>query len=591
MVERQIQEFLDMTSMSMHEVTIPTHFAPGLVALSIFVAALAGYIALDLVQRSAGAGPRARRTLIGAGGATMGLGIWSMHFIGMFSLEMEMPASYEPGLVALSLLAAIAGSGVALGLVARARAGLLDLITAASFMALAIAAMHYLGMASMQMEATISWSLPLVALSVVIGFAASLFALWLVMKIQHERLHLGARVRLAAAVILGFGVAGLHYCGMLAASFHPTRVAAEAAGGSTIGSGWIIVLLVAGAALMLAVLIVGAAVDQRRADLATELFHAAALVRDLGHMEGARGRSCAAVTEVTGADFAALLERDEDGRPAITATAGDPLGQATDDDSPAAVRDLTPLTADPVLAELAEKPGRDFSTDLAGRPVAQLGVDAVLGKTLVRDGRPAGVLVLTWRDRRRDLDDRTNSLLEMLVSEAAIAIDREDLIARLDYMARRDALTGLANRRTLQHELERAIGRAKAGGEPLSLVMLDLDKFKEHNDLHGHQAGDRLLKTAAGAWAQLLGEKDTLARYGGDEFIAILPGARLPEALQLAERLRTAVGSGVTASVGVAEWDGSQSGSRLIFTADAALYDAKRAGRDQSLGLPGRLDP
>ena len=176
---------------------------------------------------------RARHVLIGIGGVTMGLGIWSMHFIGMLSLEMSMPMSYDPVLVALSMVAAILGSGVALALVARARARRVDLFAAATFMALAIATMHYLGMASMRMGATINWNLPLVALSVVIGFAASLFALWLVMMIGRERLHLSVRLRLAAAAILGFGVAGLHYTGMLAASFHPTGMAAAGAAGST----------------------------------------------------------------------------------------------------------------------------------------------------------------------------------------------------------------------------------------------------------------------------------------------------------------------------------------------------------------------
>src|SRR5271156_5808965 len=101
-----------MTAMSMPDVAISTHFVPGLVALSVFVAALAGYIALDLVQRSATAPAHARRILIG-----------------MLSLEMAMPASYDPVLVALSMLAAILGSGVALALVARARARVLDLFT------------------------------------------------------------------------------------------------------------------------------------------------------------------------------------------------------------------------------------------------------------------------------------------------------------------------------------------------------------------------------------------------------------------------------------------------------------------------------
>jgi methyl-accepting chemotaxis protein PixJ len=222
-----------MTSMSMHDVTIPTHFVPGLVALSVFVAGLAGYIALDLVQRSTTARPHARRTLIGVGGVTMGLGIWSMHFIGMLSLQMGMPASYDPLLVGASMIAAILGSGIALAIVARARARLLDLFAAATFMALAVASMHYLGMASMRMQATINWNLALVAASVAIGFLASLFALWLVMLIGHERLHLGARLRLAAAAILGLGVAGLHYTGMLAASFHPTKTPPSTPAGSS----------------------------------------------------------------------------------------------------------------------------------------------------------------------------------------------------------------------------------------------------------------------------------------------------------------------------------------------------------------------
>jgi diguanylate cyclase (GGDEF)-like protein len=580
--------------MAMPSAPISIHINPGLVVLSIFAAVLAGYVALDLVQRSTTAGPRARRVLIGTGGLTMGLGVWSMHFIGMLSWQMAMPPSYEPVLVALSMVAAVLGSGIALALVARARARTLDLVAATTFMALAIAAMHYLGMASMEMDATIHWNLPLVTLSVLIGLGASFFALWLVMMIGRRRVHLGAALRFAAAFVLGLGVAGLHYTGMAAASFHAAAMAGEPAGGSSIDSGWIVVPLVLGAAIMLAILIAGAAADQRRAALATDLMQVAALARDLSHNEDARGRACAGISELTGAEFAALLERGLDGRLAVTATAGSLPRRPADAAAPGRRRSATDLAADPALATLAadptlavlaDTPGRHFAADLDGMALADLGFDAILGQTLVRDDRPVGVLVLTWQERSHDLDDRVRSLLEMLVAEAAIAIDREDLIARLDHMARSDPLTGLANRRTLQHELDRAIARAETASTPLSLVMLDLDEFKQHNDRHGHQAGDRLLKTAAAAWAEQLREGDTIARYGGDEFIAVLPGMRLPAALSLAERLRLAVPGDATTSVGVAEWDGSQSGSRLIATADRALYDAKRAGRDRSFGL------
>ena len=569
---------------------IHTHLSPGLVALSVFVAALAGYIALDLVQRSTVVAGHSRRILIGAGGATMGLGIWSMHFIGMLSLHMAVPMSYDLVLVFLSMVAAILGSVIALAVVARPRVTFPDLFSAAIFMGLAVAAMHYLGMASMQMEASIDWNLPLVALSLAIAFGASLFALWLVMMIGRQRFRFRVGVRLAAAAILGIGVAGLHYTAMAAATFRMT-MSEIGPGGSSIGSGSLVVLLVIGAAVMLAVLIASAAFDQRRAALATDLMQVAQLARDLSQDKDARACACTGIGEVTGADFVALLEPDEELRLVVTATAGEVTVDLNGGAGPAPSADLDGLGAEPELAALGEASGRQFFAPVDGHALARLGMSAALGQSLVLDGQPVGVLVLAWRERRRALDQRTASLLEMLVAEAAIAIDREDLIARLDFMARRDELTGLANRRILRDELDRGLERARLDDAPLALVMLDLDDFKRHNDRHGHQAGDRLLKTAAAGWLGLLREGDTLARYGGDEFIAVLPGSHLTAAFETAERLRLAVPGEATASLGIAEWDRSQSASQLIATADRALYDAKQAGRDRTSGLESAAGP
>ncbi len=102
---------------------IPTHEGAALVALSVAVAIVASYLALDLAQRSAGSSGWGRRGWLAAGGVTIGLGIWSMHFIGMFALKMGMPVSYDLGLVVLSMFAAIAGSVIALVVVARPEAG------------------------------------------------------------------------------------------------------------------------------------------------------------------------------------------------------------------------------------------------------------------------------------------------------------------------------------------------------------------------------------------------------------------------------------------------------------------------------------
>jgi diguanylate cyclase (GGDEF)-like protein len=158
---------------------------------------------------------------------------------------------------------------------------------------------------------------------------------------------------------------------------------------------------------------------------------------------------------------------------------------------------------------------------------------------------------------------------------------REALEVILGRLAHTDALTGLPNRRAWDDELSREIGRADRNGSPLSAVLLDLDHFKEFNDLHGHQAGDEHLRTAAQWWRERLRGSDTIARYGGEEFAILLPGTTVERAEEVVRELLGSVPSGETVSAGVAEWNGSESGLQLIARADLGLYEAKRTGRDR----------
>lgn len=172
-------------------------------------------------------------------------------------------------------------------------------------------------------------------------------------------------------------------------------------------------------------------------------------------------------------------------------------------------------------------------------------------------------------------------VLEVLAAEAAIAIERQDLLRRLQVEVGTDPLTGMANRRTWQQELPRYLREAAAAGVTVSLSVLDLDHFKDYNDRHGHPAGDALLCEMAVLWQRRLRPGDLLCRIGGEEFALVLPGCDSTAALRVIQDLRSRVPRRQTVSAGLAQWDLVESPDGLFDRADAALYAAKAAGRDR----------
>jgi diguanylate cyclase (GGDEF)-like protein len=222
--------------------------------------------------------------------------------------------------------------------------------------------------------------------------------------------------------------------------------------------------------------------------------------------------------------------------------------------------------------------GVDASREL--RPSFE--AEAALWTPVLRDqGTAVGVLAVYWRDPLAQIGGETRRAVKLLALEAAIAIERGELLGRLEVAARTDDLTGLLNRRAWDEELGRELSRADRDDSRLCVAILDLDRFKEYNDAHGHQAGDRFLKQIAGAWTQRLRAGDILARYGGEEFALALPGTGIDQAEMLLERLRELLPEGQTCSAGVCCWDGAESAERLTARADTALYAAKDAGRDR----------
>src|SRR5258706_15085846 len=183
-------------------------YDPYLVALSILVAALASYTALDLGGRMAAARGLAGRVWLAAAAITMGGGIWSMHFVAMLAFIMPTPMSYDIGLTTLSLMVAIFVTGGGFYVISRKSASLLRLIFSGIFMGLGIVTMHYTGMAAMRGHAEPSYDRIYVALSIIIAIGASTAALWLAFRTTD----LGQK--LVAAVVMGLAISGMHYTAM-----------------------------------------------------------------------------------------------------------------------------------------------------------------------------------------------------------------------------------------------------------------------------------------------------------------------------------------------------------------------------------------
>lgn len=163
--------------------------------------------------------------------------------------------------------------------------------------------------------------------------------------------------------------------------------------------------------------------------------------------------------------------------------------------------------------------------------------------------------------------------------------------------AETDDLTGVLNMRAFAALAERVAHQAERYARPFSVLMVDSDSLKEVNDAHGHEAGNRLLRQAVECIQSQLRQTDLIARYGGDEFVVLLPDCSGRDAVRVAERLRAAVARDVSAvpvtvSAGVAELPGNAGdGERLVAAADSALYAAKRDGRNRSVRSDRLAEP
>jgi NO-binding membrane sensor protein with MHYT domain len=209
------------------------HYDSGLVAFSILVAIIASYTALDLAGcvSASTSSPRKSWTWLIAGAVSMGIGIWSMHFIGMLAFHLPLAVAYDLPISLLSMAIAVIVSAVALLILRRPQLKAINLIFGAVLMGIGISAMHYTGMIAMQMSPSIRYDPLIFSASVLIAMVASLAALWIAFQLRRKRSKLAILAKLGSAAVMGLAIAGMHYTGMAAAHFAPGSICVAAVAG------------------------------------------------------------------------------------------------------------------------------------------------------------------------------------------------------------------------------------------------------------------------------------------------------------------------------------------------------------------------
>ena len=251
---------------------VSASYSPALVLISLCVAILASYTALDLSGRIATARGRTQYLWIAGGALAMGFGVWSMHFIGMLALQLPLALGYDLGLTLWSLLVAILSSGFALWLVSQPRLPALQLLFGALIMGAGISAMHYSGMAALRMQPGIDYDPALFGLSLVIAVGASAAALSIAFRLRRQTPYVRL-MRGGAAVIMGLAIVGMHYTGMAAANFPIGSFCGAAIDGLS-GNGLDNLVLVSSLAVLVIALLTSifdARLDARTAALADSL--------------------------------------------------------------------------------------------------------------------------------------------------------------------------------------------------------------------------------------------------------------------------------------------------------------------------------
>jgi diguanylate cyclase (GGDEF)-like protein len=510
-----------------------------LVVLAGCVCFLASIVAINLFRRAAAATGRARFAWLVLAGAATGCGIWATHFIAMLAYKPGVDVAYDIVLTGLSLGLAMFITGGGLGIAVASRHRWRPALGGA-VVGVGVASMHYTGMFALELPGRVIWSSDLVLTSILLGMLLGAAALIVAVRYKHKR------GTLAASVLLTLAIVSHHFTAMGAVEIVADPLRSIQPFSLSPGT---LALAVAGAAiLILGLSLAGAVADRRIRE------------RDLQLVTAVNNMSQGLVMFDAGERLVVCNERYIE-----------MYGLSDDIVKPgASLRDLMAhRNATGTLDKDPDEHRIELLQTVAKGETTSWVVEGRDGKAIAVIRRPmaGGGWVATHED----------------------VTERRRAEERIAFLAHHDPLTALPNRAAFNERLKQRLAEARAAGTSFALLSMDLDRFKEVNDVFGHVTGDALLQEAATRLRGAAGDA-FLARLGGDEFALITAANVEPAgAAELADRLLTSMVDeltilgqqlrvGLSIGVALAPSDGNDS-MALVANADAALYRAKSEGR------------
>jgi len=508
-----------------------------LVGLAAVICALASYTAISLLHHVRKSAIGMRRVWLAVSAMSTGFGIWATHFIAMLAFSPGVSTAYNIVLTGFSLVAAIFLTGIGLAVAVTSMAGSRwSASLGGAMVGGGIAAMHYTGMAAFETMGRVSWDPVLVTVSIVLGVLIGGVAL--PVGLRGDSL----KWKSLGALLLTLAICSHHFTAMGAAAVvpDPTVQLSETA----LPSG-LLAVAVALASFMIVVLALGGVAlevrERRRQELEADRMRGLANAAVEGLLIY-NGETISTVND----NFVALV-----GRASADSIVGTRLEQ---------------YLADPdARVQLLKRENELVETVLLDAGGSEIAVEAIQ-RLVDLGGKPHRAIAI------RDLRARKEAERNIL------------------FLAHHDALTGLPNRSTFNKRLDQEVEAALQSGRRLAVLCLDLDRFKEVNDLFGHAAGDRALQVVAKRITSQLDDSQMMARLSGDEFAIIVPGLSNPAtagriAESVLEALKVAIDGTesdqpIGTSIGIAICpDDATDRQALLSHADTALYRAKNEGR------------